>query len=181
MKTSRLRKETGNPLLYCSLDEQGITEKIRFKNAIVRPMKMLGTLPPVSILALYVAVVYGVLYLLFSTFTFVYAEQYGFSSGVIGLSYVPTGIGMLFGVLTFGALTDINIKKKMAKGEMPVPEDRLPISLTLPSGLIIPAALFWYGWSIEGNTHWIVPMIGEALFCFGLMGVMVRGPRPNPG
>lgn len=175
-KTRRLKKETGNPDLYCSLDEEGMSDQTRFKHAIVRPLTMLVTLPPIFILALYVAVVYGVLYLLFSTFTFVFSEQYGFSSGVIGLSYVPTGIGMLLGVMTFGALTDVIIKKKIAKGETPEPEDRLPMALTVPSGVAISAALFWYGWSIESNTHWIVPMIGEALFCFGLMGVMVRNP-----
>ena len=137
-------------------------------------MKMLFTQPPVFALSLYVAVVYGILYLMFSTFTFVFAQQYGFDAGTIGLLYVPTGIGMLFGAILFGALADVIIKKKLAKGGTTVPEDRVPIWLTLPTGLIIPVSLFWYGWACERNAHWIVPMIGVAFFCFALMGIMVR-------
>lgn len=136
-------------------------------------MKMLFTHPPVFTLSLYVAVVYGILYLMFSTFTFVFAQQYGFDSGTIGLSYVPTGVGMLFGTILFGGMSDVIIKKKLAKNGSTVPEDRLPFWLTLPVGLLIPVSLFWYGWACERNTHWIVPMIGVAVFCFSLMGIMV--------
>lgn len=150
-----------------------VSTKTKFEHAIVRPLKMLLTQPPVFIISLYIAVVYGILYLMFSTFTFVFAQQYGFGTGIIGLSYIPTGVGMLGGTMVFGVLTDIIIKKKMAKGEATVPEDRVPVWLTLPCGLVIVVSLFWYGWSVESNTHWIVPMFGVALFCFGLMGIMV--------
>jgi hypothetical protein len=134
---------------------------------------MLFTQPPVFALSLYIAVVYGILYLMFSTFTFVFSQQYGFGTAIIGLAYIPTRVGMLFGTITFGTITDIIIKKRQAKGEATAPEDRIPIWLTLPNGIIIMASLFWYGWATEDNTPWIVPMIGVAFFCFGLMGVMV--------
>jgi len=172
-KAKKLQKETGNQDLYSVLDTAGVTAKQRFQGAIIRPMKLLVTHLPVFILSLYVAIVYGVLYLMFSTFTFVFAMQYGFGTGTVGLAYLPTGIGMLFGTMTFGVLTDIVVKKKIAKNGKTVPEDRLPIWMTLPSGLLIVASLFWYGWSTDQHTHWIVPMIGVALFCFGLMGIMV--------
>lgn len=136
-------------------------------------MKMLTTHLPVFALSLYVALVYGILYLMFSTFTFVFAQQYGFGPGTIGLSYLPTGIGMLLGAAVSGVLADVIIKRTIAKNGTTVPEDRVPLYLTVPVGLVIPASLFWYGWACERNNHWIVPMIGVAFFCFALMGVMV--------
>ncbi|KAF5648506.1 multidrug resistant protein [Fusarium tjaetaba] len=172
-KAAKLKKETGNQDLYSILDKDGLTPKQRLSNASIRPMRMLFTHLPVFILSLYVAIVYGVLYLMFSTFTFVFAQQYGFGTGTIGLAYLPTGIGMLFGTMTFGVMTDVVIKKKIAQNGKTVPEDRLPIWMTLPSGLLIVGALFWYGWAADQNVHWIVPMIGVALFCFGLMGIMM--------
>ncbi|EWG55119.1 hypothetical protein FVEG_13166 [Fusarium verticillioides 7600] len=172
-KAAKLKKETGNQDLYSILDKDGLTPKQRLSNASIRPMRMLFTHLPVFILSLYVAIVYGVLYLMFSTFTFVFAQQYGFGTGTIGLAYLPTGIGMLFGTITFGVMTDVVIKKKIAQNGKTVPEDRLPIWMTLPSGLLIVGALFWYGWAADQNVHWIVPMIGVALFCFGLMGIMM--------
>ncbi|PNP78901.1 hypothetical protein FNYG_07766 [Fusarium nygamai] len=172
-KATKLKKETGNQDLYSILDKDGLTPKQRLSNASIRPMRMLFTHLPVFILSLYVAIVYGVLYLMFSTFTFVFAQQYGFGTGTIGLAYLPTGIGMLFGTMTFGVMTDVVIKKRIAQNGKTVPEDRLPIWMTLPSGLLIVGALFWYGWAADQNVHWIVPMIGVALFCFGLMGIMM--------
>ncbi|CAH0040810.1 unnamed protein product [Clonostachys rhizophaga] len=172
-RVKKLKKETGNDSLYSVLDQDGLTKQKRLEHAIVRPMKMLFTQLPVFTLSLYVAVVYGVLYLMFSTFTFVFAQQYGFGTGTIGLAYIPTGVGMLLGTITFGIITDIIIKRKIAQNGQAVPEDRMPIWLTAPCGLLIVVSLFWYGWSAERNAHWIVPMIGVALFCFGLMGIMM--------
>jgi MFS family permease len=37
------------------------------------------------------------------------------------------------------------------------------------SGPLIAAGLFWYGWSYQARTHWIVPIIGSALVGFGNM------------
>lgn len=173
-KVHRIHKSGENPYAYSILDDKSLTQKSRFQIAILRPLKMLFTLAPIFILSLYVAAVYGVLYLLFSTFTFVYSEQYGFSQGTIGLSYLPAGIGMFLGVMLFGWIADVLVKRKQAKKITPVPEDRIPIWLTLSFGLIIPASLFWYGWSAEKGAHWIVPMIATSFFSFGLMGLMVR-------
>ncbi|KAI9164004.1 Efflux pump radE [Paramyrothecium foliicola] len=172
-KVKRLRKSTGNGELYSAADDRTITNAQHITRAIVRPMKMLLTLPPIIILSLYVAVAYGILYILFCTFAFVFAQQYGFGSGVIGLSYLPTGIGMFFGIALFGGSSDRIIKAKQAKGEPVVPEDRLPHWMTIMSGLLVSVAMFWYGWSTEKHTHWIVPMIGVSILCFGLMGVMM--------
>lgn len=170
---NRLKKETGNTELRSILDANRVSKRVRFEHAIVRPSKLLFTHLPVMMLSLYIAVIYGILYLLFTTFTFVFSQQYGFGSGTIGLTYLPTGIGMMIGAAVFGALTDMIVKKKMASGGAPNPEDRLPIWMTAPSGILIAVSFFWYGWSIEEHTHWIVPMLALVVFCFGLMGIMV--------
>jgi hypothetical protein len=45
------------------------------------------------------------------------------------------------------------------------PEFRIP--LLVPSSMLIPIGLFWYGWTAEAHTHWILPNIGAFIFCFG--------------
>ena len=81
--------------------------------------------PIVLALSTFVALVYGYLYLLFTTITKVYEGNYGFSQGTVGLTYLGIGIGGLFGVITFGFVSDRIVKKKSASGEMK-PEYRLP-------------------------------------------------------
>lgn len=59
-----------------------------FLHSITRPMKMLILSPIILLTSLYIGIVYGYFYLLFTTFTLVYEEKYGFSSGSVGLTYV---------------------------------------------------------------------------------------------
>lgn len=151
-----------------------MTESMRLKLAIVRPLKILIGSPTVLLMSLYIAVVFGIMYLMLSTFTFVFGRQYGFSSGTVGLSYIPTGVGCMIGMALLGTQTDRIVKAKIARGETPVPEDRLPPLMTIPLGIVIVGALFMYGWTAEYAVHWIVPMIAVALFCFGFLGVLVR-------
>ncbi|KAJ9640241.1 uncharacterized protein PV06_10759 [Exophiala oligosperma] len=168
-RTKRLRKETGNPDLRSKLDKQ-IPTREYFLRAIVRPSKMLLLSPIVLSLSIYMAVVYGYLYLLFTTLTMVFEGTYHFSQGAVGLAFLGIGIGSLFGLVIFGALSDRTVKRLAAKGEMK-PEYRLPP--LIPGSLIIPVGLFWYGWSAHAAIHWIMPIIGTLFVGLGLMATFM--------
>lgn len=137
-------------------------------------MKLLLVTPIVTSMALYVAITYGIFYLLLTTFSFVYTGQYGFDEGTSGLTFLPAGIGMVIGVVGFGQLTDWMVKRNQAKGIVHKPEIRIPPILTIPSGIALPVGLFIYGWTTHYSIHWIVPMFGVLIFAAGMMGVMVR-------
>ncbi|OTB19790.1 hypothetical protein K445DRAFT_344848 [Daldinia sp. EC12] len=170
-KVKRLRKETGNQNLRSKLSGR-LTPKDQFKLAIVRPMKLLLLTPIVTLMSLYVAITYGILYLLITTFSFVYTENYGFGEGDSGLTYLPAGIGMMIGVVGFGQLTDYMVRKNKEKGLAHRPEIRISPILTVPCGITLPIGLFIYGWTANFGVHWIVPMLGVLIFAAGLMGVM---------
>jgi multidrug resistance protein len=91
-KASALRKETGNLHLRSVLTKE-IPPREVFARAIARPMKMLFLSPIVGLMSLYVGINYGILYLFFTTITFVFEGSYGFSSGAVGLSYIGVGVG----------------------------------------------------------------------------------------
>lgn len=171
-KVARLRKETGNENLRSKLQTESNTAE-KFKLAIIRPLKLLFLTPIVTLMALYVAITYGILYLLITTFSFVYRDQYGFDEGTIGLTFLPAGIGMMIGVVSFGMLTDAIVIRNKAKGLTHKPEARLTPVLTIPCGIVLPIGLFIYGWTTEKGVHFIVPMLGVVIFSTGLMGVMV--------
>ncbi|KAF2790704.1 MFS general substrate transporter [Melanomma pulvis-pyrius CBS 109.77] len=170
-KAARLRKSTGNPNLRSRL-KSPIPPKELFIMSIVRPMKMLIFSPIVFLMSLYVAINYGILYLLFTTITFVFEDQYHFSSGAVGLAFIGTGVGMLSGMAALGIMSDKIIKKQEAKGNVK-PEHRLPLLLTLPGGIALPLGIFLYGWTADKHVHWIAPIIGTAFIGLGnLTGMM---------
>ncbi|KAH8729877.1 major facilitator superfamily domain-containing protein [Ilyonectria robusta] len=139
----------------------------------MRPLKLLFITPLVGLMALYMAVAYGILYLLIATFSFVYKDHYGFDQGELGLTFLPGGIGMMIGVVTFGALSDVFVKNRQNQGLDHKPEVRLSPALAMPCGIVLPIGLFIYGWTVQYGVHFIVPMLGVAIFSCGLMGVMM--------
>jgi hypothetical protein len=70
-KAVYLRRATGNPHLQSKLD-CGLTKQQIIVAALVRPTKLLIFSPIVLVLSIYVALIFGLLYLLFATFSMVF-------------------------------------------------------------------------------------------------------------
>jgi hypothetical protein len=86
-KAEKLQEETNNMALRSGLDT-GISPRSLLLRSIVRPCKMLFFSPIILGLSLYIGLVYGYLYLLFSTFVLIFEEHYGFTASNVGLTYL---------------------------------------------------------------------------------------------
>lgn len=135
---------------------------------ILRPLKLLVKSPISTICAIYMAVVYGYLYLMFSSITQVFEEYYGFDTNIVGLVFVGLGVGSVIGIATISATSDRYIKKHVEIENQPVqPECR--IQLVPLGGILVPIGLFIYGWTCEYRVHWFVPIIGMVIVGAGNM------------
>ncbi len=168
-KTRALQVKTGNMALRSAYD-QGLTTGRLWRNTLVRPAKMLVFSPIIFLLSLFMAVVYGYLYLLFTTFPVVFGEYYHFSIGITGLVYLSLGVGNFIGLAIFGIFSDKVLLAKAASGELKPEYRLLPMAWT---ALTVPIGLFVYGWSARYAVHWIVPIIGNAIFGIGLLMTLV--------
>lgn len=181
-KVDRLRKETRNDQLRSKLDT-GLSPADFFKRGIIRPMKMLTRSPIVALFGLYIAIVYGYLYLLFTSITQVFEQTYNFSTQAAGLVYLGLGVGSMLGLVLFSTTSDRYMRKMADRdGQGMKPEYRLQ---TVPLGsVLLPAGLFMYGWTTEYRVHWIVPILGMAiigignLFIFMAIQLSVHFPPP---
>ncbi|KAF5691018.1 major facilitator family transporter [Fusarium denticulatum] len=172
-KALRMRKETGNEKLVAKLSRDETPGQM-LAHAIVRPLKLLILSPIVLLLSLYTGILFGLIFLLFTTFPSVFQHVYGFSPGVAGLAYLGLGIGMGLGLVTFSVLSDKLLGRKKGDGNAaPRPEDRLLLMKWL--GPITPLGLFIYGWTTEKGVHWIVPIIGTFIVGFGSLFVVIPG------
>jgi hypothetical protein len=162
-KAKLLRKEHNNQNFVSKFDA-GLSSGTLLKHAIVRPFKMLFLSPVVIILSTYTAVVFAYLFLLFTTFPVVFQEQYRWGDGVAGLAYIGIGVGLVAALVMFSFLSDWLLKKQAGDGPMK-PEHRLPVmKWTI---FLIPIGLFWYGWSAQAETFWLVPIMGTSLIGAG--------------
>ncbi|KAH8769490.1 major facilitator superfamily domain-containing protein [Hyaloscypha finlandica] len=168
-KTRLLRKETGNQDLVSKLDP-GLTPRDHLQRALLLPLRMLFLSPIVLLFSTYMAMVYGYLYLMFTTLTEVFERVYGFSTGTVGLTYLGLGCGMLLGLFIFGAVSKISAKKLAGAGGI-TPESRLP--LMIPGAFCVPIGLFIYGWTVQYHVFWFVPIFGSALVGIGLISTFL--------
>ncbi|KXJ93647.1 major facilitator superfamily domain-containing protein [Microdochium bolleyi] len=165
-KAAKLRKETGDSRYTSKLDS-GLSSGALFKRNIVRPLKMLVFSPICTVFAVYMAMVYGYLYLLFTSVAFVFQQSYRFSTSNVGLVYIGLGVGSLLGMAWFAAQSNKAVQTAMKEtGAARVkPEIRLKL---LPHGtLILPIGFFIYGWTAHYHTHWIAPVIGLTIIGLG--------------
>lgn len=135
---------------------------------LTRPMTLLTRSFICFVFSLYMAVIYGIMYLLFVTFPLLYAKVYGWKAGVAGLAYLGPGVGFLIGVMFAGRTMDnIYAKLKERNNGVGQPEFRIPVMFV--GSLLVPIGLFWYGWTADKALHWILPVIGSGIFGAGMM------------
>lgn len=171
------RLSDGRHIYRSKLDlERGrVSVATAFGSALLRPWILLFAEPIVLLLSIYMAIVYGTLYMLFDAFPIVFQTIRGWSQGVGSLPFLGVMTGMMLAVAY-----NMNDNKRYVRehhkhrGFAP-PEARLPP--TMIGAVAIPIGLFWFAWTNGPNVHWIVSIIASAPFGFGMvlvfLGIMV--------
>jgi MFS family permease len=167
-KKLKLIKETGNENLHTEYDRPDRTVVRTLETSLGRPFKLLGTQIIIQVLALYMAYLYGLMYLVLSTFPALWSSVYHESIGIGGLNYISLGCGFFIGTQICAPLQDrIYTALKARNGGVGRPEFRVP--LMIPGAILVPVGLFWYGWTAEKHAHWILPNLGAAIFAAGVI------------
>jgi multidrug resistance protein len=148
-----------------------VSPRDAFTTALGRPWILLFSEPIVLLLSLYMAIVYGTLYMLFDAFPIIFQEIRGWSEGVGSLPFLAVMIGMMIavGVNMYDNKRYVKIHK--AHNGFAPPEARLPP--TMWGGLAIPIGLFWFAWTNSASIHWIVCVLATAPFGFGMVFVFL--------
>ncbi|KAG5927649.1 hypothetical protein E4U53_002832 [Claviceps sorghi] len=147
----------------------------RLRGNLSRPWVLLFKEPIVFLAAIYMAIIYGILYMCFAAFPIVFQSPYprgwGWKPGVGGLSFVGIAAGMM--ISTIGTIWDNARYARLAAkhgGQAP-PECRLPPALL--GAVLLPVGLFWFAWTNGTNVHWAVPIVGSGVFAAGLVLVFL--------
>ncbi|KZT56967.1 MFS general substrate transporter [Calocera cornea HHB12733] len=164
-KVRRLRLETGNTKLYSIYDREDRSMRAIVTRGMIRPFVFLGTEPLCQIIGTYMALMYGVLYLLLTTFASLWVVDYGESSGISGLNYLAIGAGYTAGSQIGARMIDVTYRRRKAKNNgVGLPEFRIPIILV--SAPVSVLGLILYGWSAQFKVFWFVPDLG--IFIYGM-------------
>lgn len=146
-------------------------------SAMLRPVKIFFMSPVVFLFSIYMAIAYGYLFLMLTTFPSVFLDQYRFPPSALVLTFMPQGLGFLVGMfLSFGYNDKIAMKLKDQHGTLQ-PEHRLPLMVW--SAPLTPIGLFLYGWTAQLQLHWALPLASTILTGSGLLLIMVCRDRSD--
>lgn len=171
-RAKALTRRTGKVYTSSIERRQGkMTPRAAFEKALSRPWALLFLEPIVLLISIYMAILYGTLYMLFGAFPIVFEEKRGWSQGIGGLAFCGVAVGMIIGVVY-----SIFDNKRYARterehnGEAP-PEARLPPAAM--GAVAIPIGMFWFAWTNYPSIHWIVCIIACVPFGFGMVLVFL--------
>lgn len=171
-RAEKLCKTTG--LLYRSKFEEKaqITLGHLLKISLSRPWIFLFREPIVLFFSIYMAVIYGILYMLVGAFPILYHEEKHWAPGVDGLPFLGIGAGIVIGIIycIWDKRRYTRVTATYGDGLVP-PEARLPLAIVGAFGL--PISLFWFAWTNYPSIHFIVPILAGMPFGFGIVLVFV--------
>ncbi|CAP93898.1 hypothetical protein E8E15_007726 [Penicillium rubens] len=171
-RAERLSKLSGK--VYRSkleIDQGKVSLKESFKLSLSRPWVLLFQEPIVFLLSLYMAIVYGTLYMMFAAFPIVYQQSRGWNQGVGGLAFLGIMIGMLIAVAYSLWDNKRYIEVTDEHNGFAPPEARLPPCLV--ASVAIPIGLFWFAWTNYPSIHFMVSIAAGVPFGFGMVLVFL--------
>lgn len=146
---------------------EGVTDQSFLKKIgsnATRAVNILVTQPIVLTLSIYQALIFSTMYSLYGQYTTIWsASPYEFSLTQVGLAYLGPAAGFIltsFFVVTFiDRVYDWAAKENNDDGQ---PEYRLPMANI--GAVLLPTSLFWFGWTIEADLFWPIPLAATVIF-----------------
>ncbi|KLU81547.1 polyamine transporter 2 [Magnaporthiopsis poae ATCC 64411] len=171
-KAAELRRRTLNWGIHAKQEEIEIDLRELISKNFSRPMRLLFFEPIVTSLSVYMAFIYGLLYLFLTAYPFVFQGVYHFSSGIAGLAFFGMIIGQFIAGITVLLQQPWYNRKLAANNGVPIPEWRLPS--VVAGGVAFTIGIFFFGFSSRADVHWIVPMASGLFTGFGLMSIFLQ-------
>ncbi|WQF85483.1 Putative major facilitator superfamily, MFS transporter superfamily [Colletotrichum destructivum] len=167
-RAAKLSKMTGKCYVSKIEHEQGkISLAESFKTALSRPWILLFREPIVLLLSLYMAIIYGTMYMLFAAFPIVYQQGRGWSQGIGGLAFLGIMVGMIFAIMYTIPENSRYQRVQEENGGFAPPETRLRSAMV--GSVAVPVGLFWFAWTNNPSIHWIVSIAAGIPFGFGMV------------
>lgn len=174
-KAAKLRQLTGDERYQAEVEIQDVSFPKRLGRALYRPFLLTFSEPIIVLIALYLTVIYIILFTFLNGYAFVFTETYGFSEGITGLSFIGIGIGLCFASLLvplvyMWAKRDLARIKEQGGDRLP-PEFRLWFAMF--GAPAIPISMFWMGWTAYPSISYWSPLAASVLFGYGILCVFI--------
>ena len=172
-RAAKIRFETKNWAIHAKSDEQKTDLREIMVKYLFRPFRMLFLEPILVVLTIYMALIYGFLYLFFESYPVSFQEQRGYNDGVSALPFLGITVGIIVGGSTITWLTITRFARKLKEHGKVVPEERLPPMIV--GAIMLPAGLFWSGWTSSPHISWVPEVLAGMPIGAGVLIIFIQG------
>ena len=170
-KASHLSKIDGKVYISVLKETQGKKKPSGvFKRALIRPWVLLFREPIVSVASLYMAIIYGIVYMFLAAMPVVYNEDRGWDEGIGGLAFLGITVGIVLG-LAYAIYDNNGRYMKLSLAKIANAESRLPPAIVGATAL--PVGFFAFAWTNYPSIHWSVSIILSTPFGVGCVLVIL--------
>lgn len=174
-KASHYRRITGDDRFRCEHEIIDATLFSRLKVSMTRPFLMLAE-PIIMAMALYITVVYIVLFTFLVGWPYIFEHTYDLGQGIANIIFIAMFVGTQLNFLLVPFIyrkTLKRIKKTHSDGTSKFsPEIRLWYAMYGPA-VAIPVSLFWLGWTNFADISIWSAIFAVVLFGYGVTGVFI--------
>ncbi|KAG0358389.1 hypothetical protein BGZ54_010440 [Gamsiella multidivaricata] len=154
-------------------DEQTARPKARFN-----PFQALLLLkyPVVLLGSIETGIIFALMFSIETIVPVLFTNHYGLNETKVGLTYLGAGGGSIFGAIIGGKLSDLSLMRAKEKngGEL-ILEDRLSLNMWIAGFAVVPLGSLLFGWGAEKHLSIAAPIIGFAIYNFGMAQVLAAG------
>lgn len=163
--------------------QSGVTLAQMARVTILEPAIMLVSEPLVMLCSFYLLFQWGVLFQWFITVPVVLESVYNFSLQQAGLAFSSAIAASVLAAITVitieQALFRLAVLREKRNGTirpegqiyvLPIERRLIPAMLGAP---LLPASLFWIGWTAKPTIHWASPVIGTALYVYSSLLILI--------
>lgn len=122
---------------------------------------------------IYIAIIYGILYLCFVAYPIVFREIRGWTISLSGLAFLGIGIGTL-AIIAFEPLIRRMIQNHKKDPETGKVYPEAMVSIVCISAALVPIGELWFAWTCAPSSiHWVFPILAGIPFGAGNTGVFI--------
>ena len=173
-RAAKKRKETDDERWWSRYDEKKEFWPL-LKVNLSRPFVMTFTEPILIFWDIYIALVYGILYLCFVAYPIVFTEQRGWSPGISGLAFVGIGVGSMIVIVCEPLIRKLIHMHKDDPETPGQPPPEAMVSMVCIAAILLPVGELWFAWTCTPNVHWILPILAGIPFGMGNCAVFIYG------
>lgn len=149
------------------LAESGVTIGQMLKTTVLDPSVMLVSEPLVMLATLHLLWNWAALFQWFITVPTVLNMVYGWTLQRAGVAFTSAIIGSVLAGATSIGIEQFFYRRHKRSGSMKPLAIELRLIPALLGAPLMPASLFWIGWTAEPQTSPYVPIVGTAVYVYG--------------